>query len=64
MAHTLPPLIPTYLDREAWRQAKGDEVTQLGKVGVRDGHEVDDGRHLLGQRQRMTLAQPQSCFKP
>ena len=39
----------TYLDGEPRRQAQGDEVTQLGKVGVGDGHEVDDGRDLLGQ---------------
>lgn len=31
---TVGPLRPTYLDREAWRQAKGDEVAQLGKVCI------------------------------
>lgn len=62
--HTVRPLIPTYLDREAWRQAQGDEVTQLGKVRIGNSHEVYDGRHLLGQRQRVTLTQPQCRFKP
>lgn len=57
-------ILVTYLDGEAWRQAQGDEVTQLGEVGVGDGHEVDDGRHLLRQRQRVALAQPQSRLKP
>lgn len=52
------PVTPTYLDREARRQTQSDEVTQLGKVGVGNSHEVNDGRHLLGQRQRVALAQP------
>lgn len=64
----LPPaeraVIPTDLHREAWRQAQSDEVTQLCKMSIGNGHEVDDGRHLLGQRQRVTLAQPQGGFKP
>jgi len=55
---------PTYLDGEAGWQAQGDEITQLGEVGVGDGHEVDDGRHLLGQRQRVDLAQPQRSLEP
>lgn len=58
------PLTPTDLHREAWREAQSDEVAQLRKMGVGNGHEVDDGRHLLGQRQRVALAQPQGGFEP
>lgn len=58
------PIIPTDLHREAWREAQSDEVAQLRKMGIGNGHEVDDGRHLFGQRQRVTLAQPQGGFKP
>lgn len=54
----------TYLDREAWWQAQSDEITQFCKVGIGDGHEVDDGRHLLGQGQRVRFTQPQGRFKP
>lgn len=32
-------------------------------MGVGDGHEVDDGCHLLGQGQRVTLTQPQRRFE-
>lgn len=39
----------TYLDREAGREAQRDEVPQLGEVCVADGHEVNDGRHLVPQ---------------
>lgn len=46
----------TNLDGEARGQLEGDEVAQLGEVGVGDGHQVDDGRHLLRQRQRVLLA--------
>lgn len=55
---------PTYFNWEAWRQTQGDEVTQLGKVGVWNCHEVYDGGHLLSQGQRMSLTQPQRRFKP
>ena len=54
----------TNLDWEARRQAQHDEVTQLGKQGVGDRHQIDDGRHLFCQGQRMGLAQPQLGFKP
>lgn len=54
----------TYFHREAWRQAQSDEVTQLRKQGVGDGHEVDDRGHLFCQREGMGLAQPQFGFKP
>lgn len=53
----------TYLDGKAGRQAQHDEVTQLGKQGVGNGHEVDDRRHLICQRKRMGLAQPQLGFE-
>lgn len=56
--------VPTYFNREAWRQAQGNEVTQLCKVGIGNGHKVNDGCHLLGQRQRVALTQPQCGFKP
>lgn len=54
----------TNFDREAWRQAQGDEVTQLRKQGVGDGHEVNDRGHLFRQGEGMGLAQPQLGFKP
>lgn len=53
----------TDLDGKAGRQAQHDEVTQLGKQGVGNGHEVDDRRHLICQRKRMGLAQPQLGFE-
>lgn len=37
----------TDLDREAGGQSQGNEVPELGEEGVGDGHEVNDGRHLL-----------------
>ena len=43
---------------------EGDEVTQLGKVSVADGHQVDDGCHLVPQGQRVLLAQPQRRLEP
>lgn len=54
----------TYLHREAWWEPQGDEVPQFSKVSVWDGHEVDDGRHLLSQGQRVCLTQPKRGFKP
>lgn len=63
--HPAPPCpILTDLDREAGGQLEGDEVAQLGEVGVGDGHEVDDGCHLLCQGQRVLLAQPQRRLEP
>lgn len=63
-----PPSGPTpaltNLDREARGQLEGDEVTQLGEVSIGDGHQVNDGRHLLGQRQRVLLAEPQRRLEP
>lgn len=49
-------LRPTNFDGEARRQTKSDEVAQLGKVCIWDSHEVNDGRHLLRQGQRVALA--------
>ncbi|RUS84809.1 hypothetical protein EGW08_007424, partial [Elysia chlorotica] len=50
----------TDLDGEARGELQGDEVAQLGEVGVALRHEVDDGDDLLLQRQREALAQPQA----
>lgn len=58
------PCTLTNLDWEAWWQAQGDEVTQFGKVGIADGHQVDDGRHLVTQGQRVLLTQPQGGLEP
>lgn len=54
----------TNFHREAWRQAQSDEVTQLRKQGIGDGHEVDDRGHLFCQGEGMGLTQPQFGFKP
>ena len=54
----------TNFDGEAWRQAQSDEVAQLCKQGVGDGHEVNDRGHLLCQGERMGLTQPQLGLKP
>lgn len=54
----------TDFDREAWRQAQSDEVAQLSKQGIGDGHKVNDGGHLFCQGERMGLTQPEFGFKP
>lgn len=54
----------TDLDREAWRQAEGNEIPELGKKCIADGHEVNDGGHLLTQGQGMLLTQPQLGLEP
>lgn len=54
----------TNLDWEAGWEAKGDEVAQLGKVSVADGHQVNDGRYLVTQGQRVLLTQPQCSLEP
>lgn len=48
----------TYLHRKARRQTESDEVSQFGEVGIRNGHEVNDGCHLLRQGERMSFTQP------
>lgn len=61
----LPPSpVLTDLDREARWQPQGDEVAQFSEQGVGDGHEVDDWHHLLGEGQRVRLAQPQFGLEP
>lgn len=54
----------TNFDREAWRQAQSDEVAQLSKQGIGDGHKVNDGGHLFCQGEGMGLTQPEFGFKP
>lgn len=54
----------TDFDREARRQAQCDEVAQLSKQGIGDGHEVNDGGHLFCQGEGMGLTQPEFSFKP
>lgn len=54
----------TDLDGEARWQAQSDEVAQFGEQGVGNGHEVDDGHHLLGEGQRVRLAQPHLGLEP
>lgn len=62
-ASLLPRHPLTNLDWEARWQAQGDEVPQLGKVSVADGHQVNDGCHLVTQGERVLLAQPQCCLE-
>lgn len=54
----------TNLDGEAGREAQGDEVAQFGEERIADGHQVDDGGHLLTEGQRVVLAQPQLRLEP
>lgn len=54
----------TDFDRKAWRQAQSDEVAQLSKQGIGDGHKVNDGGHLFCQGEGMGLTQPEFGFKP
>lgn len=54
----------TDLDREARGEAQLDEVSQTGKVSAGARHQVDDGGHLLHQRQGVLLAHPQRALKP
>lgn len=54
----------TNLDREARRQAQGNEIPELGKKCIADSHEINDGGHLLTQGQGMLLTQPQLGLEP
>lgn len=54
----------TDLDREAGREAQGDEVPQFGEERVAYCHEVNDGGNLLAEGQRVVLTQPQLCLEP
>lgn len=45
----------TNLDREAWWETQSDEIPQLGKMSVADGHQVNDGCHLVTQGQWVLL---------
>lgn len=54
----------TNLDREAGRQAQGNEVPELGEKRIANSHEVDDGSYLLTQGQGMLLTKPQLGLEP
>lgn len=54
----------TDLDGEAWGEAELDEVSQTGEVSAGASHQVDNGGHLLHQREGVLLAHPQSPLKP
>lgn len=54
----------TDLDREARGEAQLDEVPETGEVSAGASHQVDDGGHLLHQREGVLLAHPQRPLKP
>lgn len=54
----------TNLDGEAWGEAELDEVTETGEVSAGASHQVDDGGHLLHQREGVLFTHPQRPLKP